>query len=153
MKRRPYPEPVQRTLAIAAAKGIPCEVVPHEQSGKTTEEAARALGVDVAAIIKTLVLDTDQGFAVAIIAGNEHLDFKVVARHLRCRKVRLAKPEFAEAILEDLEWLGLEWEKPVRHQSKNIKDYRAALDRLRRKGLVYPRFCAFSWSMLRHVPG
>jgi glutamyl-Q tRNA(Asp) synthetase len=52
-----------------------------------------------------------------------------------------SKPEFEKAILEDLEWLGLEWEKPVRRQSKNLKDYREALDRLRRKGLVYPCFC------------
>ena len=52
-----------------------------------------------------------------------------------------SKREYEKAILEDLEWLGLEWEKPVRRQSKNLKDYRAALDHLRRKGLVYPCFC------------
>ena len=52
-----------------------------------------------------------------------------------------SKPEFEKAILEDLEWLGLKWEKPVRRQSKHIEDYRAALDHLRRNGLVYPCFC------------
>lgn len=92
MNSRPYPEPVQRTLAIAAAKGIPCEVIEHEQSGCTSEAAAKALGVDVAAVIKTLVLETDQGFAVAIIAGNKRLDFKAVAKQLGCRNVRLASP-------------------------------------------------------------
>ena len=52
-----------------------------------------------------------------------------------------SKPEFEKAILEDLGWLGLKWEKPVRRQSKHIADYRAALDHLRRNGLVYPCFC------------
>jgi len=89
---KPYPEAVRRTLAIAAAKGIPCEVIEHEQSGCTSEAAAKALGVDVAAVIKTLVLETDHGFAVAIIAGNERLDFKAVAKQLGCRNVRLASP-------------------------------------------------------------
>ena len=52
-----------------------------------------------------------------------------------------SKPEFERSILKDLEWLGLEWEKPVRRQSKHIKDYRTALDHLRCNGLVYPCFC------------
>ena len=53
----------------------------------------------------------------------------------RCR------PDFAAAILEDLAWLGLEWEEPVRRQSQHFADYRAALDRLKAMGLVYPCFC------------
>jgi glutamyl-Q tRNA(Asp) synthetase len=53
----------------------------------------------------------------------------------RCR------PEFTAAILEDLAWLGLRWEEPVRVQSEHFADYRAALDRLERMELVYPCFC------------
>jgi glutamyl-Q tRNA(Asp) synthetase len=49
----------------------------------------------------------------------------------RCR------PEFEAAILEDLAWLGLGWETPVRRQSEHMADYRAALDRLAGRGLVY----------------
>ena len=52
----------------------------------------------------------------------------------RCR------PEFEAAALEDLEWLGLEWETPVRRQSDHLGDYRAALERLRAQGLVYRCF-------------
>ncbi len=51
------------------------------------------------------------------------------------------KPEFTEAIIEDLRWLGLEWPEPVRHQSQHLADYAAALDKLRDRGLVYPCFC------------
>ncbi len=53
----------------------------------------------------------------------------------RCR------PEFAEALLEDLRWLGLEWEEPVRRQSEHMEDYVAALSKLRTLGLLYPCFC------------
>jgi glutamyl-Q tRNA(Asp) synthetase len=50
------------------------------------------------------------------------------------------RPEFEAAIHEDLAWLGLDWEEPVRRQSEHLDDYRAALDRLRDAGLVYRCF-------------
>ncbi len=53
----------------------------------------------------------------------------------RCR------PEFADAILEDLAWLGVRWDGPVRRQSEHFADYRAALDRLAARDLIYPCFC------------
>ncbi len=53
----------------------------------------------------------------------------------RCR------PEFEEAIYEDLSWLGLEWETPVRRQSDHFDDYARALDKLSAAGLTYPCFC------------
>lgn len=52
----------------------------------------------------------------------------------RCR------PAFEAAILEDLAWLGLEWETPVRRQSEHLDDHRAALDRLEGMGLLYKCF-------------
>ncbi len=53
----------------------------------------------------------------------------------RCR------PAFAAAILEDLTWLGLDWDGVVRVQSAHLPEYRAVLDRLATRGLVYPCFC------------
>ena len=49
-----------------------------------------------------------------------------------------AGPNIEAAIYEDLRWLGLAWEEPVRRQSEHMDDYAAALDRLREMGLVYP---------------
>ena len=49
-------------------------------------------------------------------------------------------PEFEAGIYRDLEWLGIEWERPVRRQSEHFGEYRAALERLVRDGLVYPAF-------------
>jgi len=52
----------------------------------------------------------------------------------RCR------PEYETAILEDLAWLGLEWEQPVRRQSEHLADYHAAIESLRGRDLVYRCF-------------
>jgi glutamyl-Q tRNA(Asp) synthetase len=49
----------------------------------------------------------------------------------RCR------PEYETAIYEDLGWLGIAWEEPVRRQSEHYDDYRAALAGLEAMGLIY----------------
>lgn len=51
------------------------------------------------------------------------------------------RPEFEAAIYEDLAWLGLSWEQPVRRQSDWMAAYAAALTDLEARGLVYPCFC------------
>jgi glutamyl-Q tRNA(Asp) synthetase len=53
----------------------------------------------------------------------------------RCR------PEFERSILEDLAWLGLGWEEPVRRQSDHMAEYAHALGRLETLGVLYPCFC------------
>ena len=52
----------------------------------------------------------------------------------RCR------PEYEEAIYQDLAWLGISWEAPVRRQSEHLDAYRKTLDRLAAQGLIYPGF-------------
>jgi glutamyl-Q tRNA(Asp) synthetase len=49
-------------------------------------------------------------------------------------------PEFEAAIYEDLAWLGMTWETPVRRQSDHLPVYREAVERLSSQGLVYPGF-------------
>ena len=51
-----------------------------------------------------------------------------------------SRPEYEAAILEDLSWLGLTWESPVRRQSEHLGGYHAAIDALRARGLVYRCF-------------
>lgn len=53
----------------------------------------------------------------------------------RCR------PEFEQAIFEDLQWLGLDWERPVLRQSDRFDAYRSALGKLDCLNLLYPCFC------------
>ncbi len=51
-----------------------------------------------------------------------------------------SRPEYEVAILEDLAWLGLTWDQPVRRQSEHLTDYHAAIESLRERGLVYRCF-------------
>ncbi len=52
----------------------------------------------------------------------------------RCKAVH------ARAIADDLRWLGLDWDGPVRRQSAHMEDYAAALQRLRAMGVLYRCF-------------
>src|SRR2546423_1298970 len=62
----------------------------------------------------------------------------------RCR------PEFEQAIYQDLAWLGIAWEEPVRRQSENLDAYRDALGKLEAQGLVYPSFDSRA-DIARHI--
>ena len=54
----------------------------------------------------------------------------------RCR------PEFVTAMLEDMQWFGLNWEEPMISQSARVPLYRAALARLHAAGCIYPCSCS-----------
>jgi glutamyl-Q tRNA(Asp) synthetase len=54
----------------------------------------------------------------------------------RCR------PEYVNAIIEDLQWLGLDWDGDILIQSKNLPAYQSCLTTLRSRGLLYPCFCS-----------
>lgn len=60
----------------------------------------------------------------------------------RCR------PEFAQAIQDDLRWAGLRWDGHVVRQSERQHLYLSALERLKQRGLAYPCFC--SRKQIRH---
>ncbi len=53
----------------------------------------------------------------------------------RCR------PEHTEQIIDELKWLGIDWDGPVRIQSGRMADYRRVLAELTNRGLTYPCFC------------
>lgn len=54
----------------------------------------------------------------------------------RCR------PEFEQAIIEDLRWIGIDWSGAIRRQSDHLDDYRGGLARLQAQDLIYPCFCS-----------
>jgi glutamyl-Q tRNA(Asp) synthetase len=81
------------------------------------------------------VLSAFEGWRAAREAGGRFLLRLEDIDRARCRE------EYAAAIIEDLDWLGLDWDGPVRRQSEHFDDYRAALDRLDASGVLYPCFC------------
>jgi glutamyl-Q tRNA(Asp) synthetase len=52
------------------------------------------------------------------------------------------RPAFVDWMLDDLAWLGLQWETPVLRQSERMPVYAAAVERLTRAGLLYPCFAS-----------
>jgi len=76
-----------------------------------------------------------EGWHAAREAGGRFLVRIEDIDRARCRIV------YESAILDDLAWLGIAWDGPVRRQSEHFDDYRAALMRLDRDDLLYPCFC------------
>jgi glutamyl-Q tRNA(Asp) synthetase len=75
------------------------------------------------------------------------LNHELALRHggrflLRIEDIDLSRcrPEFQAMIYDDLRWLGLEWEEPVRRQSERFDAYAHAVAELQARGLVYPAF-------------
>lgn len=75
--------------------------------------------------------------AVSVWRAAEEIGGKVLLR-IEDIDPQRSRPEHVEAILEDLDWLGLRWSGEVRRQSEHLGDYAAALDGLRARNLVYP---------------
>lgn len=57
---------------------------------------------------------------------------------------RAQNPAATKQLIEDLCWLGLEWDGSVVYQSQRTRLYQSAFDELRAQGLVYPCFCSRS---------
>ena len=51
------------------------------------------------------------------------------------------RSEYVDGILEDMLWLGLEWDDEIVYQSERLDLYAAALEKLKEAGLLYPCFC------------
>jgi glutamyl-Q tRNA(Asp) synthetase len=82
------------------------------------------------------------GHALSVLLNDEKARGAGGRMLLRIEDIDAARcrPEYEAAVYEDLEWLGVAWEQPVRRQSEHFADYGAALGRLDAMGLIYPSF-------------
>jgi prolyl-tRNA editing enzyme YbaK/EbsC (Cys-tRNA(Pro) deacylase) len=69
---------VRRVQAALAEKGSKAEVIELANTARTAEDAARALGVEVGAIVKSLVFTIDGAPVMALIAGDRRCDTKAL---------------------------------------------------------------------------
>ena len=51
------------------------------------------------------------------------------------------KPEYEQSILQDLHWLGIEWEEPILKQNTRLSTYKEVIEILMNKNLLYPCSC------------
>ena len=84
------------------------------------------LGNVFAALISWLAAKSRQG---TILLRMEDLD------------AQRTKPEYAEILRQDLNWLGLSYDEETQPQSQRDHIYRMYLEKLREQGLLYPCYC------------
>jgi Cys-tRNA(Pro) deacylase len=70
---------VQRVRAAAEAAGLTIDTVQFPDGTKTAADAAAAIGVDVGAIVKTLIFAVDGGVVAAYVSGANQLDERKLA--------------------------------------------------------------------------
>lgn len=87
----------QRVADAAAAMGLAIDVTRFPEGTRTAEDAARAIGCEVGAIVKSLVLDSDEGPLLVLTSGANRADEKKVGHALGRGRVRRADTDTARA--------------------------------------------------------
>jgi prolyl-tRNA editing enzyme YbaK/EbsC (Cys-tRNA(Pro) deacylase) len=89
------PFEVEQAKALAHKFDLTADFIAHQESGKTTADAERALGCDASQIIKTLILraSRENQWIGVVILGSDRLDTKAVASAAKMKKLRFADPE------------------------------------------------------------
>lgn len=90
------------TTEYLEGRGVPFEVVPHEKAFTSIDEA-RALGIDADVVVKTLLLDTAEGHALAVIPGDRRLDMRLVEQVVGDKHAHLATEQEIERDLPEVE--------------------------------------------------
>ena len=91
------PAAVTRVTDAAAASGLTIEVHRHPEGARTAADAARAIGCDVAQIVKSLIFIADGLPVVALVSGSNRLDTARLATALGAEQVRRADADEARA--------------------------------------------------------
>lgn len=88
-----WPEPVERVSAVLRAAAVDARIEEFKEGTPTAREAARAIGCDLAQIVKSLVLVCDGAFVLALVPGDRRADEAAVRALLDVREVRVAEPD------------------------------------------------------------
>ena len=83
-------EPVQRVQAILTEFNSNIEVIELNSSARTALEAASSLGCEVGAIIKSLLLKTEQNFTLCLVAGDKKASLNKIKKILNKKDVSMA---------------------------------------------------------------
>jgi prolyl-tRNA editing enzyme YbaK/EbsC (Cys-tRNA(Pro) deacylase) len=88
---------IERFTEAARAAGLEPRIRRFPEGTKTAQDAARAIGCDVAQIVKSLVFVADDRPVIALTSGANRVDPNKLARVTRASLVRRASPEEARA--------------------------------------------------------
>jgi Cys-tRNA(Pro) deacylase len=87
------PEAVERVAAVLRDAAVDATIQEFPQGTPTAEQAARAVGVPLEQIVKTLVLVCDGAYVLALVPGDRRADERKVAAAVGARDVRVARAE------------------------------------------------------------
>ncbi|MEU4543452.1 YbaK/EbsC family protein [Nonomuraea dietziae] len=96
MPEKLHPNAVRVASALREL-GATGEIVVLPESARTAAEAAAAVGVDVGAIVKSMLFDADGAPLLVLTSGAHNVDVNLIAHTVGAAKVRRAAPEFVRA--------------------------------------------------------
>jgi prolyl-tRNA editing enzyme YbaK/EbsC (Cys-tRNA(Pro) deacylase) len=88
-----WPEPVERVAGFLRRAAVESRIEEFPAGTKTAEDAARAVGCDVAQIVKSLVFVCDGKAVLVMIGGNRRADSAKVSAAVPCEKAKIAGPD------------------------------------------------------------
>ena len=93
MEKRAWPEEVERVAAYLRASGAESRIEEFSDGTPTAEDAAKAVGCDLAQIVKSLVFDCDGRSILVLVPGDRRADRAKVSAAAGCSKARIAGAE------------------------------------------------------------
>jgi len=85
-------------------RGSVFEVIPHRPAYTSVEEA-RALGIEVGEVLKTLAVRTGSGYALMVLPASRRLDLHLAREALGDSRARLANEEELGVISPTASWV------------------------------------------------
>lgn len=92
------PKSVKKVESLAKELGIKYELIPHSESGKTTNDAQKVLGIPKKNILKTLLLKSNGSYLAVILSGERMLDFDKLKKLTGYEEIKMAKKEEIEKV-------------------------------------------------------
>ncbi len=93
VEQHAWPEAVERVAAFLRQAGAEARLEEFESGTPTARDAARAVGCELADIVKSLVLDCDGRWLLALVPGDRRASVDKIAALAGCSRVRVADAE------------------------------------------------------------
>jgi prolyl-tRNA editing enzyme YbaK/EbsC (Cys-tRNA(Pro) deacylase) len=88
-----WPEPVERVSAVLRAAAVDARIEEFSDGTPTARDAAKAVGCELAQIVKSLVLVCDGGFVLALVPGDRRADESAIGAAVSAQHVRVARAD------------------------------------------------------------
>ena len=88
-----WPDPVERVSAVLRAAAVEARIEEFSDGTPTARDAARAVGCDLAQIVKSVVFVCDGAFVLVLVPGDRRADEAAVGAEVSAQLVRVARAE------------------------------------------------------------